>query len=353
MATTKGKVQTVLGLVEPSSLGVTMMHEHMHLDFNVAFIPPEGKYAHKADCDFTLENSGWIRQNPYASRQNVTFCDAAVDAAMRDELRTYRENGGGAVIEVTNYGIGRDAALLAAYSRDTAVTIVTGTGFYQHMFQLESDLALTVEEMHDRALKDITDGCPEAPLVKAGVIGEVGSGWPIHDFERRAIQAAALGQQATGCPVNFHPGRDPAAAPEVLRIFQEAGGDVSNCIMSHLDRSIQTAEGLSEFAKIGSYLEFDLFGIETSHYTLAPHVDMPSDAQRIQRIKHLVEDGYEDRVVISHDIHTKHRLTKFGGHGFSHILENVVPMMKVRGLTEETINKILSTNPQAAMTFKK
>ena len=55
---------TVLGLVEPASLGVTMMHEHMHLDFNVAFIAPEGKHADKANCDFTLENSGWIRQNP-------------------------------------------------------------------------------------------------------------------------------------------------------------------------------------------------------------------------------------------------------------------------------------------------
>ena len=47
---------------------------------------------------------------------------------MRDELRTYRENGGGAVVEVTNYGIRRNAALLADYSRDTAVAIVAGTG---------------------------------------------------------------------------------------------------------------------------------------------------------------------------------------------------------------------------------
>ena len=54
----------VLGLVKPASLGVIMMHEHMHLDFNVAFIAPEGKDADKANCDFTLENSGWIRQNP-------------------------------------------------------------------------------------------------------------------------------------------------------------------------------------------------------------------------------------------------------------------------------------------------
>ena len=62
-----------------------------------------------------------------------------------------------------------------------------------------------------------------------------------------------------------------------------------------------------EFAALGSYVEYDLFGIEVSHYAMAD-TDMPSDAQRIQYIKRLVEDGREDKVVIAQDIHTKHRL---------------------------------------------
>ena len=68
----------------------------------------------------------------------MTFCDAAVDAVMRDELQTYRENGGGAVVEVTNHGIRRNAALLADYSRDTAVAIVAGTGQRSRMAQVRS-----------------------------------------------------------------------------------------------------------------------------------------------------------------------------------------------------------------------
>ena len=59
---------------------------------------------------------------------------------------------------------------------------------------------------------------------------------------------------------------------------------------------------------MGAYCEFDLFGIEVSHYQLCLDADMPSDAERIQRIKHLIEEGYEDKIVIAHDIHTKHRL---------------------------------------------
>ena len=37
---------------------------------------------------------------------------------------------------------------------------------------------------------------------------------------------------------------------------------------------------------------------------------MPSDAQRIQRVKLLVDNGYTDRVVIAQDMHLKHRLVR-------------------------------------------
>lgn len=63
-----------------------------------------------------------------------------------------------------------------------------------------------------------------------------------------------------------------------------------------------------EFAKLGSYCEWDLFGIETSHYMLDSGFDMPSDAQRLRTIRWLIDEGYEDRVVIAHDLHTNHRL---------------------------------------------
>ena len=40
-------------------------------------------------------------------------------------------------------------------------------------------------------------------------------------------------------------------------------------------------------------------------------IDMPSDAQRIQWVKFLVEQGFGDRVLIAQDLHTKHRLVSW------------------------------------------
>ena len=55
-------------------------------------------------------------------------------------------------------------------------------------------------------------------------------------------------------------------------------------------------------------MEWDLFGVEVSLYQANESFMMPSDSQRIEMIKFLLENGYEDKVVIAHDVHTKHRL---------------------------------------------
>ncbi|KAK2701375.1 hypothetical protein QYM36_019968 [Artemia franciscana] len=172
------------------------------------------------------------------------------------------------------------------------------------------------------------------------------------DFEKKVIEATTLVQSELGCPVSFHPGRNPESPFEIIRIFQEAGGDVSKVAMSHLDRTIFDEGQLTEFAELGCYCEFDLFGIECSYYQLNEAIDMPSDAQRIQSIWQLVDGNFEDRILLSHDIHTKHRLTKFGGHGYTYIFDNVVPKMSNRGLSSSIVKKFLVDNPKAWLTFK-
>ncbi|GFR72129.1 phosphotriesterase-related protein [Elysia marginata] len=204
--------------------------------------------------------------------------------------------------------------------------------------------------MADYMRQDLTDGVGG---IKCGIIGEVGTAWPITDFECRSLRASAAVQDELGCPVIIHPGRHPNAPGEAMRILLEAGGKARHTVMSHLDRTIFDKDCLLEFAKIGCYLEYDLFGVEVSHYQLTESIDMPSDAQRIQTIKHLLNEGCLKQILISHDIHTKHRLMKYGGHGYSHILLNIVPKMLKRGITQHQVDTILKQNPQTWLQFFK
>ena len=79
----------------------------------------------------------------------------------------------------------------------------------------------------------------------------------------------------------------------------------------HWTGTIFKDEDLMEFAQMGSYLEFDLFGGDSGYYRLRTGtvVAMPTgDFQRIDSILRLIEQGYEDKIIVAHDIHSKNRL---------------------------------------------
>ncbi|OPL20347.1 hypothetical protein AM593_01358, partial [Mytilus galloprovincialis] len=209
--------------------------------------------------------------------------------------------GGGTMVDNTNLGISRDINFLKQASEKTGVNIVAGTGYYVESSRPET-VKLTVEEMAAHMKRELQDGC-DGSSIKCGVIGEVGC-----TSEKRALQAAAQVNVDIGCPVIIHPGRDDKAPQEIVRVYQEAGGKVDKLIMSHLDRTFLSEDKLVEFAALGCYCEFDLFGIELTHYQQKESVDMPGDATRIKSIKSLINSGYEDKITISQDIHTKHRM---------------------------------------------
>ncbi|XP_015587730.1 phosphotriesterase-related protein isoform X2 [Cephus cinctus] len=301
-------VQTVLGPVRPSELGRTLTHEHFALDFEKFYTPPPDSLKSDLDKKIELCNVGYVRQYPYGSHYNITFNDPDTHAAVLKDVKLFKKFGGGTIVENTNHGIKRDISLMKNISLETGVHVITGTGHYVSLTQSKSALSASKEEMYDLIMQEMTIGCNGNPEVKAGFIGEVGSAWPIDDFERKAIQAAGEAQAQLGCPVSFHPGRDPRAPFEIIRLYMEAGGAVTKAIMSHLDRTFITEESLLEFSTSGCFCQYDLFGTECSYYQLNPSTDMLSDAQRIDRVKLLRDEGKLDRILLSHDIHTKHRL---------------------------------------------
>ena len=78
---------------------------------------------------------------------------------------------------------------------------------------------------------------------------------------------------------------------------------------------------------------------------------MPSDNQRLKRIGWICSEGYERKVVISHDICGKHRLEKYGGHDYYYILDHIASRMLDRGFNAQSVSNLLISNPAEALTF--
>ena len=349
MSTTElsGLAHTVLGPVRPEDLGPTTTHEHLLIDFTCMFKPPtEATEKLKAYQPLTLENLGWVRYNPFRNEDNLLLGDE--DTAISEAL-LFKKAGGKTIVDATTIGIGRDPLALARIARATGLNIIMGAGYYVDMVHPADMDDKTEDEIAREIVAEITVGVGNTG-VRAGIIGELGCTWPLTDNERKVLRAAAQAQRETGCPVLIHPGRNEAAPLEILDVLARAGADISRVIMSHMDRTMPDVAGLIELARTGCLLEWDGFGIEVSYYPLSD-MDFPSDAQKLDFIKAAVDQGYVDQIVIGEDMYSKHRLVRYGGHGYGYILENIVPRMREKGLSDEDIQAIIVKNPARVLTF--
>ncbi|XP_014250851.1 phosphotriesterase-related protein [Cimex lectularius] len=329
----KDFVKTVKGNVPISELGLTLTHEHLSLDYEKFYLQPPAQLKLALDATIRLDTVGFIKQYPYSNYDNIKFYN--VHSEILEEMKRYKKFGGGTIVENTSNGLKRDLELMKKVA-DTGVHVIAGTGYYVEHSQPSGDRRLSVEEMCDTIRKEMSF---------CGFIGEVGSSWPITEFERRSIQATGIMQDELKCSVSFHPGRDNYAPEEIMRIYTEAGGSAEKAIMSHVERTLSNVEQILEFSNLNCYCQFDLFGIECSFYQFNVKQDMPSDAQRIDYIKALIEEKKLEKILVSHDIHTKHRLSHYGGHGYSHLITNVFPQMKNKGMQDDQINQISIKNP--------
>ncbi|KAE8739689.1 hypothetical protein FOCC_FOCC014783 [Frankliniella occidentalis] len=343
-------VQTVLGPVAADKLGRTLTHEHLSVNYENFYKSPPSIFKSEIERTLSLDNIGLIKQYPYASHENIAFYGTEVDAAVAYDVSLFKMAGGGTIVENTTHGLKRQIKLMETISKNTGVNIIAGCGYYLESTQPGSVRNLSEEDMFNSMVTEMTQGSADYPSVKCGVIGEVASDWPITDFEKRAIRATAQAQNYLRCPVTFHPGRSPEAPFEIMRLYLEAGGKAKRAIMSHLDRTLNEKQQFLNFSELGSFCQLDLFGTECSWYQLNPDCDMPSDAERVKIFSWLKDEGKLQQLLASHDIHTRHRLVKYGGHGYAHLLANVVPKMILRGFTSEEVDAITIENPRAWLT---
>ncbi len=338
----------MLGPIEPAKVGVTLTHEHLLIDFTTVLTPPaEASQRKLMNEKVSFKNIGWVRYNWTSNVDNLQILDEEISTW---EAKEYYNAGGTTIVDVTSIGLARDPLALVRISRATGLNVVMGAGHYIDRTHPDGFDGLSVDEIAKTIVHDVDDGVGNTG-VRAGIIGEIGCSWPWTDAERRSVHAGVIAQRETGAPLLIHPGRNDRAPLEILNAIDEWGGDLGRTVMGHVERTIYDRGILKEVAATGAYMNFDLFGHDSSYYPFAPESYMPGDHQRIDQIEYLMSESKADRVLLAHDICSKHRLKTYGGHGWDHILTRVVPRMRHRGFTEEQIRMILVDNPTRMLAF--
>jgi phosphotriesterase-related protein len=343
-----GHVQTVLGPIAPEAMGVTLPHEHLLIDFAVMFVEPSAASDKgRAWEPVSLDNLGWVRQNFNANLDNLRLLDERTAA---DEISLFKQAGGQTVIDPTNRSLARDPLALARIARVTGLNVVMGAGYYVAAAHPPDMAVRAVEDLAREIIAEVTVGVGDTG-VRSGLIGEIGCTWPWTDNEKKVARAAVIAQRETGAPLMIHPGRHERAPMDIAEFVQREGGDLRRTIMCHIDRTIADVRLVADLARTGIWLEYDLFGLENSYYPYNPAFDMPNDGGRMAHVLALMERGHVDQLLLSHDIAYKSSLVKYGGYGYHHLLVNVVPRLKRKGVDDKTLRRLLVENPARAFAF--
>jgi phosphotriesterase-related protein len=343
-----GRTNTVLGPVDASELGIVLPHEHLLSSWANWLMPPwNDELRAVVDQPVSVENLRFVRRNPHSFLDNLTFSD--VEEQTR-ELALLARAGGRTVVELTPASSARDPEGYAQISRATGVNVICSTGWYLQGAHPPLVRERAIEELTEIMVRELVEGI-EGTEIKAGMIGEIGTSNPIHPDEEKVLRAAVHAQRQTGAPLTVHVDGFGRQGHRVLDIVNEEGGDPTRVVICHLDISPDRIDYHISLADRGAYVSYDTFGIEwgnddrrafeQANWFIPP---TPSDMERVRAVKRMVDAGYAERLVLSQDVSVKQHLTRLGGYGYAHLLENIVPLMLAYGVGEDAVTTMLERN---------
>jgi len=339
-------VMTVMGPMSAKELGVTTIHEHIYFDGSWHYKPSDDPDIRQmAESPLRMDTIGWARKVGYGHLDNSHRLD--LKEAL-DEIKRFKLSGGDTVVDQTPPGLGRDPKALREIAAATGLNIIMGGGYYVQERHPEYLKERTIDDIADRLIKEITVGVDDSGI-RMGIIGEIGTGDPFTLGEEKVLRGSARAQASTGIPLSIHHSIWGRHGPRVLDIAREEGADLKHTVLCHVDLDARCdLSYFEEVASTGAYLGFDTFG-QTDIYQYSdrqrPGRVYPTDYERAENLAKVVEAGYLDQVVLAMDLCTKNQLRRYGGFGYDHLLDSVVPIFKAVGLNEEQIKVMLVDNP--------
>lgn len=309
-------VNTVLGPVDASQLGVTLLGE------SLKYVLPGAEYA----FDIRIDR-------------------AEVFDALAAKLAEFKAAGGGAIVDATGMFQGRDLRLYEALSRATGVHIIATSGQgpenmlggYFLTPQTNPPTPWPAQKFAEMFGREVNEGMVVPRLERrapAGMICTAVSLEGMTPTDGSLVRGSARAGAAYGVPVYIKCGFDAVAE---LQLAIEEAIKPERIVMGGMDRRDAVTKGWAmAVAQAGACVGIDHIGSTDAFYI--------DDSERVALIVELIEAGYADRIILS----SSATGVAFGEPGndlpYSDVLTKFVPMLQAAGVSQEQIDQILITN---------
>jgi phosphotriesterase-related protein len=296
------KLITTLGPLDASQVGMILPHEHVFVDLR------------------TWDEPGFGQADP----QDVI-------ALMVPELERARAAGVTALVECSPEGVGRNAAILKAVSQAADYPLVAPTGIYREPWVPPWAQRASQDELYEWMLGEL-QGEIEGSGVQAAWIKLSAGDDGITETETKILRAAARAGAETGAIIGSHTARGRVLRDQ-LDIVESAGYTPQRFIWIHAQND--TLELNLEMAGRGAWIEYDAIG------------GGRADAFWIERIRAMLDAGYGEQVMLSHDRGWYDPAKPGGGtpRPFTYISEQFLPKLAAAGVDQASIDMLTVDNP--------
>ncbi|HEX5013233.1 MAG TPA: amidohydrolase family protein [Candidatus Limnocylindrales bacterium] len=315
MTSARGRVQTVRGPIDAADLGWVLPHEHTAISL-----------WHVAN-----------RWDYWELRRD--------EPVIVEELRSFRDAGGGAVVDLTLPGVGRDAEWLARVSEASGLHVVMGSGWYRDAYYPAEALIdrRSVDALADELVREATEGVGDTGI-RPGIIGEIGTDKPwLSPREERVHRAAARAARRTGLAITTHAVQSTVGLDQ-LDVFEAEGADLVRVVIGHAD-SNPSLDYYRAIVERRASVEFDFLGMRFTP------LERHGEGRVVEAICELLAAGHVERILLSQDVCHDSQLRRYGGNGYTYLADSFLPRLREAGVSDQEIRTITVDNPRRLLTI--
>ena len=309
------QINSVLGPIESSDLGFTLMHEHV-----------------------MVAASGLSKSYPDLLGPNRE--ERAIAC-----LKKAKAAGINTLLDATTFDLGRDPELLRHVAFESGVNLINVTGWWLDVPRFM--LGVGANQMADDFIRDINEGF-RGTDIRAGMLkcaADFEGVTPPLETMARAVARAHL---QTGVPIMVHSYPTGHVAKRQIEIFREEGVDLTRVKIDHSNDTTDT-DYLKWILDQGCFLGLDRY----PGRLVSPHM-------RTVTLKRLMDMGYSERLCPSHDciclhihneqadgsIPAEHAFTASNPDQYLYMHRHVIPELLQMGATQADIDMLFIDNPR-------
>jgi phosphotriesterase-related protein len=309
-------VNTVLGPINTTKLGFTLMHEHL------------------------LVGSAGVSQN-----YPVLLGDDYLERIVRG-LKKAKRGGIDTVVDATTLDLGRDVTVMVEASRRSGVNIIAVSGWYLDIPRFL--VGVSADQFADMFTREIEEGIAGTG-VKPGLLKAASDLAGVTPAEENVLRGVARAHRRTGVPIMLHSYSPREVARQQLAILKQEGVDLGRVKVDHCNDTTDV-EYITWILEQGCYIGLDRYPGRFA-----------SSQARTRTMKALIDAGWAHRLLPSHDhalvLLKQETLPKDAylraeeyerrnPHGYLYMKKVVFPQLNELGVPEAVLNRLCLDGPK-------